>query len=332
MMKKVSIVVPIYNGEKYIDNCVKNLLKQSYSNFEIILVDDGSVDNTAERCDYYSKYDTRIKSIHQKNSGVCAARNFGTDAATGDYLLYIDVDDDIVPNLVEDNVKLAIENDADVVFYSFWYHDLDSDIRTENTYEGFFSGNNEEFFITKLTETIDHELFNAPWNKLFNLEFVRKNNLRFVPEYTIYEDITFSANMLQFAKRIVINPNRYYVYYIRKSGSGLSTYSEHYFDSVTRFYNDAMAYCSQYSDNEFQKNKFTNLYIKLVTTNLKQISCRKQFTFSDKISRISDICDSKTFRDALGIRDIERRKKLIKFLVLSHNKLGILLMYSYLGR
>ncbi|WP_051656613.1 glycosyltransferase family 2 protein [Butyrivibrio sp. AE3004] len=331
-MKKVSIVVPIYNGEKYIDNCIKNLLMQTYSNLEIVLVDDGSTDKTAELCDSYLEKDSRIKVIHQENGGLSAARNSGTEMATGSYLVYVDVDDDIMPSLVEDNVKLAMDNDADVVFYSFWYHNLDTNVRTENEYKGFFSGNNNSFFYDKLSDTIDHEIFNAPWNKLYKTSFLRKNNLRFLPEYPIYEDIIFASKILQFAKKIVVNPNKYYVYYLRSSGSLLTKYVDGYYDSVTKFYNNAMDYCSLYKDNKVIKDKFANLYIRLVTTNLKQISCREQFSIQEKLERISYILDNGCFKEALQNTQIDRKKRMIRLLVLTRNKLGILLMYSYLGR
>ncbi|WP_050008144.1 glycosyltransferase family 2 protein [Butyrivibrio sp. WCE2006] len=326
-MNKVSIIVPIYNGEKYIDNCVKNLKAQSYSDLEFILVDDGSTDKTPQICDDYAIKDERFKVVHQKNGGLSAARNAGTNAATGDYIVYVDVDDDIESNLVEDNVKLAIENDADVVFYSFWYHNLDTGIRTENKYNGYFCGNDEEFFCNKLNDTVDTEVFNAPWNKLYKISFLKENNLIFLPEYPIYEDIIFASKMLQYAKRIVVNPNRYYVYYLRSSGSLLTKYVDGYYDSVTKFYDNSMDYCELHKNNQMQKNKLSNLYIRLVTTNLKQISCREQFSLKEKLNRISYICNYGKFQEALGSDGIEKRKKLIRFLVLTKNYIGILVMY-----
>ncbi len=332
MDKKVSIIVPIYNGEKYIDNCIKNLQNQTYSNLEFILVDDGSKDGTAKLCDYYAKKDERIKVIHQHNGGLSAARNSGTQEVSGDYLVYVDVDDDIIPTLVEDNVKLAIENDADVVFYNFWYHNLDTNTRIKNKYQDTFIGNNAEFFKKKLNATIDFEIFNAPWNKLYKVEFLRMNKLEFLTEFPIYEDIIFASRMIKVANRIVINPNRYYVYYLRSSGSLLTKFVDGYFDSVTEYYLNAMKYCDLYSENAIQRQRFTNLYIRLVTTNLKQISCRKQLSIKDRLHRISKICHDANFREALCSQGIEKRKQVIKLLVMTGNKLGIFIMYNILAK
>ncbi len=235
MNPKVSIVVPIYNGEKYIDNCIKNLLSQTYKNFEAILVDDGSTDMTSQMCDDYAKKDGRIKVIHQKNGGLSAARNAGTRKATGEYIVYYDVDDDITSTLLEDNVIKAIQNDADVVMYNFWYYNVDSGEKKDNLIGESFVGDGKEFFYNYLIRALKHEVFNAPWNKLYKLSFLRDNKLEFFEEYPIYEDIIFGTKMIQHADKIVVNDNMYYVYYVRSSGNLLTKYVDGYFASVSQF-------------------------------------------------------------------------------------------------
>ena len=164
---KVSIIVPIYNGMNYIDNCIANLKAQTYSNLEFVLVDDGSDDGSSDRCDELTRADERFKVIHKENAGPSSARNTGIEAATGDYICFYDVDDDISPSLVEDNIKLATKQDADVLMFSFWYHNLDTGKRSENILGRDFVGNAKEFFDDYLILSIDHEVFNAPWNKLY---------------------------------------------------------------------------------------------------------------------------------------------------------------------
>ncbi len=332
MDKKVSIIVPIYNGEKYIDRCVANLLAQTYQNVEFILVDDGSTDDTPEKCDYYASTDPRFVVIHKENGGLSSARNAGTDKATGDYLVYYDVDDDISKTLVEDNVKLAAMHDADVVFYCFWYYDADTDNRIDNLLRDGFVGNRDQFFHGVLNETIDHEVFNAPWNKMYKVSFLRDNDLKFLPEYPIYEDIVFASRMLQFADKIVINNKMYYTYYVRSSGSLITKYVDGYFDSVTKFYTNALEYCDQFQDNKDQIFKFSNLYVKLVNTNLKQISLRKELSFGERRRRVNEICCDKTFRKAVRISRLkEPRKVIIRFLVLTKSAGIIVIMYSLLS-
>ena len=113
-MKKISIIVPIYNTKKYIDRVVNCLINQTYHNLEIILVDDGSTDGSSMLCDKYKKKDNRIKVIHQKNSGVSVARNVGLKHATGEYIGFVDSDDYISLNMYETLYNNLINTNSDI--------------------------------------------------------------------------------------------------------------------------------------------------------------------------------------------------------------------------
>lgn len=332
MNKKVSIVVPIYNGEKYIDKCARNLMNQTYSNVEFILVNDGSTDATAEKCNHYADMDSRFVVLHKENGGVSSSRNAGTDIATGDYILYYDVDDDISENLIEDNIKLAHVNDADVVIFCFCYFNLDTNSRTENKLSSGFVGDKKDFFYGPLNETIDHEVFHAPWNKMYKLSFIKENNLSFIEGVSVYEDIIFNCKMLMHANRIVINNEMYYTYYVRSFGSAITKYVDRYFDFVTKFYSTALDYCSEFENNEEQIQKFTNVYVVLVYTNLKQISCNKELSFAQKNTLIESICNNETFRKAVIKSQLkEPRKKIIRKLILAKSTAAIISIYYVKG-
>ena len=106
---KVSIIVPVYNVEKYVERCIESIIKQSYKNLEIILIDDGSKDNSGKICDEYAEKDNRIKVIHKKNGGLSDARNTGLNIADGEYICFIDSDDYIHKDLVKDNLEKLIQ-------------------------------------------------------------------------------------------------------------------------------------------------------------------------------------------------------------------------------
>ena len=114
-MATISIIVPVYNVEKYLERCVKSIQNQTYSDLEIILVDDGSPDSSGALCDQYAKEDKRIKVIHKKNGGLSEARNYGIEAATGSYIMFIDSDDWIDLDMAEMLCKLSNKYDADIV-------------------------------------------------------------------------------------------------------------------------------------------------------------------------------------------------------------------------
>ena len=121
----ISIIVAIYNVDQYLEQCIDSIINQSYKNLEIILVNDGSTDNSKNICDYYSEIDKRIKVVHKKNGGVSSARNTGIDIATGDYIAFVDSDDYLELNMYETMINNLEQNQCDmgVCGYSIFYND-----------------------------------------------------------------------------------------------------------------------------------------------------------------------------------------------------------------
>ena len=121
----VSVIVPIYNTEKYLDRCIKSIVNQTYKNLEIILVDDGSPDNCPSICDNWARIDSRINVIHQKNSGVSAARNAALDLASGEYIGFVDSDDFIEPDMYSLLVQKSVDTDAGCASCGFVFDYID---------------------------------------------------------------------------------------------------------------------------------------------------------------------------------------------------------------
>ena len=117
-MEKISIIVPVYNVEKYLKTCLDSIINQTYQNLEIILVDDGSTDNSGEICEEYRKTDSRIILIHKENEGLSMARNFGLDIASGDYISFVDSDDFIARNMMEALYNRLLETQSDMAICS----------------------------------------------------------------------------------------------------------------------------------------------------------------------------------------------------------------------
>ena len=118
-MPLISVIVPVYNVEPYLDRCVRSILAQSYADWELILVDDGSPDRCPEMCDAYATKDKRIKVVHKSNGGLSDARNHGLNVATGDYVLFVDSDDYIHPEMLRTMSLLGAQEDADIVQCSY---------------------------------------------------------------------------------------------------------------------------------------------------------------------------------------------------------------------
>ena len=116
----ISIIVPVYKAEPFLRKCLDSLINQTYKDIEIILIDDGSPDKSGEICNHYVKIDKRIKVIHQENGGVSVARQTGLDAAKGEYIIHADPDDWVEPTMCEELLKIASNEDADMVICDFW--------------------------------------------------------------------------------------------------------------------------------------------------------------------------------------------------------------------
>lgn len=202
----VSIIVPVYNAEEYLDQCMKTLLNQTYENIEIILVDDGSTDLSGKKCDEYAFIDRRIKVYHQRNGGQAAARNFAFSMASGDYILYVDSDDYISLNQVEKLLSISIEYDADIV--QCYYTKFGNKIKRTKVKE---TGKVIEYTASKALEEFCYQgkISPSPWGKL-----IRRDVMVDVcfPTGIGYEDMAVMYVILGKTKKIVLLPEILYFY------------------------------------------------------------------------------------------------------------------------
>lgn len=206
----ISIVVPVYNVEKYLPECIDSLISQTYSNIEIILVNDGSTDNSGEICDNYSKIDNRIKVIHKENGGLSDARNEGLKNISGKLIMFIDSDDYIDRNLVETLYKNLIKEQADISIsaYSILLKNKTKDICTPNTY---LTLNNKESIDYMYRLKYYSPMINS---KLFKVELF--DNIYF-PVGKLCEDQYTLYKLLYKTKKVVFDSNAKYYYRQRKS-------------------------------------------------------------------------------------------------------------------
>lgn len=200
MTDKISIVVPIYNAERYLEECVNSLKMQSYSNIEIILINDGSVDNSAKICDELKKNDARIKVIHNANNGVSISRNLGIDISEGKYVTFVDADDYVSNKYVENLYNLIVENNADI-----------SVTGNDEIFNGTVIRVNKKINkILTLEETIkellkEKYISSVCWGKLYKKEIIEKNKIIFDSKLKIGEDFKFIIEVLQNSGKIVID-------------------------------------------------------------------------------------------------------------------------------
>lgn len=212
-MSLVSIIVPVYNVEPYIETCIQSLIRQTMGNIEVILVDDGSTDRSGELCDQYAEADERIRVIHKQNGGLSSARNAGISAAKGEYLLFVDSDDYVSASLVEKTVSCAEQNQADVVVFDYQEIELCSGGKKTRT-SALPAGQ------VIHAESVPQLLLITPsaCNKLYKRSFWEMTQIVY-PEGRNFEDLSVIPRILLQAGRVVYLEGDPLYFYVLREGS-----------------------------------------------------------------------------------------------------------------
>ena len=188
---KYSIVVPVYNMEKYVEACIKSILAQTFQDFELLLINDGSTDNSYQICLNYSKIDSRVKAIDKVNGGVSSARNLGVDLSQGEYILFVDSDDSILPNLLETIEKVNKKGEYDLVVFGAienWFRG-DVLLKKQNAsdvksicYKKGLKNENWNYIYKSINMA-------SIWNKVYKSKIIKNNNLKFSTNCVIFIDL-----------------------------------------------------------------------------------------------------------------------------------------------
>ena len=220
-MDLISVVIPVYNVEKYISKTIESVLLQSYINFELILVDDGSLDNSGKICDRYSVKDKRVKVIHKQNGGVSSARNVGIELAAGKYIAFIDGDDFVSECYLETLYNMLISNNVDMavqVYYNMYSTGREKSVK-ENINKVMSAWQFIEFEILEGRDT-------SPYVKLYKADIIKKNNVRFDESITNLEDMLFLFCYAKECDSVFYNTNEVNYYrIIRMDGVVFSKFS-----------------------------------------------------------------------------------------------------------
>ena len=233
-MPKISVIIPIYNGEKYLRKCLNSVVFQTYKDLEIICVDDGSNDNSLSILNEYKKNDKRFKIISKNNEGLSSARNVGIENSLGDYISFIDSDDWVSLALYDDFCKVLDKINKDIDIYNF------------NASKILCSDNNLALscFLNVLEVRNHNSLYDihtfadfsnpfcgnfAAYNKIYRSDFIKNNNIAF-PYGLIFEDQLFYIKTFLRAKSIIVNNNLYYMYNVRTQDNIMNNLGEKSFD------------------------------------------------------------------------------------------------------
>lgn len=218
----ISVIVPVYRVEEYLERCVKSILSQTYKNLEVILVDDGSPDQCPAICDACAEKDARVKVIHQENKGLSGARNAGIDAASGEYLAFVDSDDYVSPHFIEELYQLLQDTGCAIGQCRFSYVKGDGLVEEGDSAFCIYRGESlmEQLYGPEEKATC----FVVAWNKLYRAELFKETGIRY-PEGRIHEDEATTYRLFHEAKKLAFLDRALYGYYTENGGSITSVFS-----------------------------------------------------------------------------------------------------------
>lgn len=236
---KVSIIIPVYNCEKFLDKCIDSILQQSYQNWELILIDDGSDDNSLKVCKSYQEADSRIKVFSQVNSGPSIARNKGLEIATGTHCLFIDADDWLEYDALSVLNTQVLKSNPQLIFFGY-SHDFiengmiknsNTNILMENEYKSSIKFSEDFLYYAQ------NGAINPVWNKLYNKEFIEDIKALFPQDVRYTEDLVFNLKVYQNANHIKVIDKLLY-HYVSHSQESLSTkFNENRINDLKSVYN-----------------------------------------------------------------------------------------------
>lgn len=262
-MKKISVIVPVYNVEKYLDKCLTSLVNQTLKDIEIIVVNDGTKDNSQDIIDRYAKKYKNIIVIKKENGGLSSARNDGIEKATGEYIGFVDSDDYIEYDMYEKMYQKAKTNDYDVVVCDLKYIYDDREVDA-------FSNINNDLLTKEEVKTCFLNIYPSVWNKIYKKELIKDNNILF-KKGVWFEDVEFTYRLLPYINSIGVVKEKFYNY-VQRDGAITRTFDErmyHYIDNlngVVEFYKNNNFY------NEYEK-ELEYIYVRyLYATFIKGVS------------------------------------------------------------
>lgn len=296
---KVSIIMPVYNAVQYIDTAITSVLSQTYTNFELIIVDDGATDGTSEICKNYSIQDARIKYIRQSNGGICKARNKGIELATGKYIAFSDHDDEYQPDYLELMVKKAVDDDLDIIKCGVYFDETYSDgkriVREETFKEEIWSQKDLVKRYISLPVA-----FGGVWNTLYRASILQMNGIRF-PEFIYHgqEDFYFNTELILYINNIGFINKCLYRHYRRLSQSTSAKFYEDRIDAMCAFFRLEQKVLKPFFNGQDWKKVLSAIY-------------------SQKIAGILSYC----FRTANPQKERNARLAIEKFMNVNHYEYG----------
>lgn len=332
---RFSIVVPVYGVEKYLDECVNSLLKQTYTDFEIILVDDSSPDNCPAMCDGYAQSDSRIRVIHKpQNEGLGFARNTGLEAALGDYVIFVDSDDRAEPKMLE-ACENELQTDADLLAFgvNFCYEDKNGRVtKIDTLIPERLVADSDEKKAEMFALLNKSRVFQYAWNKAYRREFLNETGIQF-ESTALIEDFLFNIAVFAKAKTLKTVDAAYYNYRKPQHETLASRYNSKFFELCKRKYTLEKQFLTDCGCYEQYASLIDEMYIKhFVSVILRNRSKSATLTKNEQKRLIKEMCtDSLTVQIMENYRPTSTVYKILGNSIKKSQCSRLLLLCSIIG-
>lgn len=321
---KVSIVIPCFNVEEYLSRCIESILSQTHSDFELLLIDDGSHDKTREICEFYVAKDERIKYYYQSNKGVSVARNLGIKYASGEKLMFIDSDDYVTPNILTLLIASVNEKNPFVIPICGMLNVKKGVASKNSNYLKLIENTDLELSNDEVLTLFRYENLSSPCCKLYDTSLVKKYNFRFRENITYQEDLIFNLEYFKQIKSIVLVPEFSY-FYIENDTSSSIKYHAHLFQSLPILWQQLELYEDYLKNIDYIKLFFMNQILNNLN-NSNHLS--SNLSFKEKYNSIKFILQSKIYAFCKSSLHQMKINFLLKILIRLNSYIGIIVFYK----
>jgi len=283
---KISIIMPVYNVESFVGKAIESVQAQSFGDFEFLIVDDGTPDNSGKICDEYAAKDDRIRVFHKENGGAPSARNMAIDVARGKYMYFMDSDDWCEPTMLEDMYNLAEKTSAQLIVAGYYidtyYSDTEKYVQEQFVDDVIYGSRLD--FRRDAYRLFDKNLLYTPWNKLFLSEHILENNLRF-PQ-TFWDDFPFVLSFIRDVERVAVTSEKYYHFMRARAESETAKYRDNMYGKREEEHGWMLDLYEHYGTLDDSSREFlARRYIERVVGCVENIT-NKSCTLSPKEKRV----------------------------------------------